>query len=129
MQPFLFLFCPNKGRKLAVEGNATNIGRSKGCRDSKKEVGRRRGRRKKKKGEGKNRKKEEKGKRLTFHLRIHLCLRSVLLLGFRVEFPSWQDSWKILASTGYIGCQQGSQGELDKSSFNNEHDLGASQSL
>lgn len=26
-------------------------------------------------------------------------------------------------------CQQGSQGELDKSSFNNEQDLGASQSL
>lgn len=37
MQPFLFLFCPNKWRKLAVEGKTTDIGRSKGCIDSKKE--------------------------------------------------------------------------------------------
>lgn len=76
-------------------GNAANIGRSKGYTE-------------RKKGGGGGRREERKGKEgrrggkgdCYLHLRIHLCLRSVLL-GFMLSFHHGSFCGRILISTAF----------------------------
>ena len=83
---FLLLFYLHKWKKLSVGGNVTNRERSKGCSERKEERNRGNGEEGR---EERKRKKWGKGMRLLFSLQDPLwtvCLRSIPLLGFHVEF-------------------------------------------
>ena len=70
---FLFFSCPDNCRKLAARKNATNIGRSKGCKERKKEE-EGRGKRKERKGKGRKGIKGGEGKDTIIFISGSTCL-------------------------------------------------------